>query len=49
MIAKDGERMPLFEEFDLEGEVERYLNGLTEAMTLREKMRRGTTQRPTGS
>jgi dynein heavy chain len=43
MIAKDGERMPLFEEFDLEGEVERYLNGLTEAMrlTLREKMREG--------
>jgi dynein heavy chain len=40
MIAKDGERVLLIEEFALEGEVERYLTNLTEAMrnTLKEKM-----------
>ena len=43
MIAKDGERMMLNEEFSLEGEIERYLNNLTEAMrdTLKESMRSG--------
>ena len=43
MIAKDGERMMLYEEFELEGEVERYLNNLTEAMrmTLRDMMGKG--------
>lgn len=32
MIAKDGERVPLSEPFTMEGEVENYLNSLTEAM-----------------
>ena len=32
MIAKDGERCPLFEEFSMDGEVENYLNRLTVAM-----------------
>ena len=43
MIAKDGERMMLYEEFSLEGEVEIYLNSLTVAMkfTLKDKMREG--------
>mmetsp|Transcript_15916 Transcript_15916/g.14397 ORF Transcript_15916/g.14397 Transcript_15916/m.14397 type:complete len:331 (+) Transcript_15916:3-995(+) len=38
MIAKDGERLPLSEPFPLEGEVERYLNNLTEAMRLTLKL-----------
>jgi len=43
MIAKDGERIKLSENFPLEGEVERYLNNLTEAMriTLKLKMQEG--------
>ena len=43
MIAKDKERLELFEPFPLEGEVERYLNNLTEAMrmTLKQKMLEG--------
>ena len=43
MIAKDGERCMLVEEFALEGEVERYLTGLTEnmRMTLRDRMKNG--------
>ena len=32
MIAKDGERVPLYESFTMEGEVENYLNNLTVAM-----------------
>lgn len=32
MIAKDGEEVPLYEDFTMEGEVEAYLNRLTEAM-----------------
>jgi len=32
MIAKDGEKVPLAEHFAMEGEVESYLNRLTEAM-----------------
>jgi dynein heavy chain len=32
MVAKDKERLMLSEPFPLEGEVERYLNNLTEAM-----------------
>ena len=32
MIAKDKERLMLHAPFPLEGEVERYLNNLTEAM-----------------
>jgi dynein heavy chain len=45
MIAKDKERLKLFEPFALEGEVERYLNNLTEAMrtTLKIKMQDGYT------
>eukprot|EP01035_Chromulina_nebulosa_P017812 gene17812-23422_t len=39
MIAKDGERLPLSEPFPLEGEVERYLNNLTEAMRLTLKLK----------
>jgi dynein heavy chain len=40
MVAKDKERLMLSEPFPLEGEVERYLNNLTEAMryTLKIKM-----------
>jgi dynein heavy chain len=40
MTAKDGETLMMFEEFSLEGEVETYLNNLTEAMrvTLRHKL-----------
>ena len=40
MVAKDKERLMLSEPFALEGEVERYLNNLTEAMrhTLKAKM-----------
>jgi dynein heavy chain len=43
MVAKDKERLMLAEEFSLEGEVERYLNNLTEAMreTLKTKMQEG--------
>ena len=43
MIAKDKERLMLSEEFSLEGEVEKYLNNLTEAMrlTLKLKMQDG--------
>jgi dynein heavy chain len=43
MIAKDKERLMLSEPFALEGEVERYLNNLTEAMreTLKLKMLEG--------
>jgi len=43
MIAKDHERLMLHEEFALEGEVERYLNNLTESMrfTLKLKMQEG--------
>jgi dynein heavy chain len=43
MVAKDKERLMLSEPFSLEGEVERYLNNLTEAMrtTLRLKMSEG--------
>ena len=43
MIAKDKERLKLSEPFALEGEVERYLNNLTEAMrvTLKLKMQEG--------
>jgi dynein heavy chain len=43
MIAKDKERMKLSEPFPLEGEVETYLNNLTEAMrmTLKLKMADG--------
>ena len=32
MIAKDGEEVPLYEHFTMEGEVEGYLNRLTESM-----------------
>ena len=32
MIAKDGEEAPLHEPFTMEGEVEAYLNRLTESM-----------------
>lgn len=32
MIAKDGEEVPLLEQFTMEGEVEAYLNRLTESM-----------------
>jgi len=32
MIAKDGEEVPLYEQFTMEGEVEAYLNRLTESM-----------------
>ena len=39
MIAKDKERLMMFEEFTLEGEVERYLNNLTEAMRYTLKMK----------
>ena len=43
MVAKDKERLMLAENFPLEGEVERYLNNLTEAMrrTLMLKMQEG--------
>lgn len=43
MVAKDKERLMLAEPFPLEGEVERYLNNLTEAMryTLKLKMQDG--------
>ncbi|RYG70338.1 hypothetical protein EON64_00425, partial [archaeon] len=43
MVAKDKERLMLSEPFPLEGEVERYLNNLTEAMryTLKLKMQDG--------
>jgi len=43
MVAKDKERLMLYEEFALEGEVERYLNNLTDAMryTLKDKMKQG--------
>lgn len=43
MVAKDRERLMLSEAFPLEGEVERYLNNLTEAMriTLKLKMQDG--------
>jgi dynein heavy chain len=45
MVAKDKERLMLSEPFHLEGEVERYLNNLTEAMkmTLKLKMSDGYT------
>ena len=45
MVAKDKERLMLSEPFHLEGEVERYLNNLTEAMkhTLKLKMMDGYT------
>ena len=39
MIAKDKERLMMFEEFTMEGEVERYLNSLTEAMRYTLKMK----------
>lgn len=39
MIAKDKERLMMFEEFTMEGEVERYLNNLTEAMRYTLKMK----------
>ena len=43
MTAKDGERLMLSANFTLEGEIERYLNNLTEAMrdTLKIEMGRG--------
>jgi dynein heavy chain len=43
MVAKDRERLMLFEPFTMEGEVERYLNNLTEAMrvTLKYKLQEG--------
>ena len=43
MIAKDRERLMLYEDFALEGEIERYLNNLTEAMryTLKDRMKFG--------
>jgi len=45
MVAKDKERLMLAEPFALEGEVERYLNNLTDAMknTLKLKMQEGYT------
>jgi dynein heavy chain len=39
MIAKDKERLMMFEEFTMEGEVETYLNNLTEAMRYTLKMK----------
>ena len=39
MIAKDKERLKMNEPFPLEGEVERYLNNLTEAMKITLKLK----------
>jgi dynein heavy chain, axonemal len=39
MVAKDKERLMMFEPFVMEGEVERYLNNLTEAMRYTLKMK----------
>eukprot|EP01041_Mallomonas_annulata_P000386 gene386-700_t len=39
MVAKDYERLMMYEPFVMEGEVERYLNNLTEAMMMTLKLR----------
>eukprot|EP01042_Synura_sphagnicola_P001438 gene1438-1642_t len=39
MVAKDRERLPMSEPFVMEGEVERYLNSLTDAMILTLKLK----------